>query len=102
MKIDESMIASEPKSKNPLYLHYANVSCNDYGESDEIDEIVNSLAITLDNIDSFVVNRELTLEEKDTLRKYGFKITSVNYIPHFLVAPPKKADVKTYVERIHN
>ena len=99
MKIDESIITSEPKPKNPLYLHYANVSCNDYGE---IDEIVSSLAITLDNIDSFVVNRELTLEEKSTLRKYGFKITSVNYIPHFLVAPPKKADVKTYVERIHN
>lgn len=100
MKIDESMITSEPKPKNPLYLHYANVSCNDYGES----EIESSLAITLDSLDSFIVNRQLTIEEAETLTKNGFIVTSTTaYYDNTYYCPPiRKAVIETHVERIHS
>ena len=101
MSIDENMIISEQKPKHPLYLRYANISCNDYGEADKI---VNSLAITLENLESFTVNRALTEKEVEILTKNGFLVTSTicHYDNSSYYPPLIKGVVETYVERIRN
>jgi hypothetical protein len=71
MNIDESMITSEPKY--PLAVPCSFISLNLDGE---LKEAGDSLGIVLENLDSFVINRWLTLDEIDTLAKNGFIITT--------------------------
>lgn len=71
MKIDESMITSEPKY--PLAVRCSFISLNEDGG---LEKAKDSLGIVLENLDSFVVNRWLTLNEIDTLMKNGFIVTS--------------------------
>lgn len=71
MKIDESMITSEPFY--PLFIPCSFLSLD---EDDRLKEVKDSLAIVLDNLNSFVVNRYLTTEEIGTLIKNGFIITT--------------------------
>lgn len=89
MKIDESMITSEPFY--PLFIPCSFLSLD---EDDRLKEAKDSLAIVLDNLDSFVVNRYLTTEEIGTLIKNGFIITTT-------VSTYDKG-VKVHVERIHS
>lgn len=99
MNIDESMITSEPKY--PLAVRCSFISLNEDGELKEAED---SLGIVLENLDSFTINRALTMEEVEILTKNGFLVTStICYYDNSASYPPiRKAVVETHVERIRN
>ena len=94
MKIDKSMITSEPKY--PLAVRCSFISLDEDGT---LKEAKDSLGVVLANLDSFVVNRILTIKEEEILAKNGFVITSktIGYDDS-----TRKSVIEVHVERIHN